>query len=251
MHAAGVVTSVAVGRAVRVMGFESEALEARAAVLARQSDEMARAAVAEERARIARELHDVIGHSISVMGVQAGAVRRLLRPEQEREREVLLAVEQTGRDAVDEMRHLLGLLRSAGDDPRALPPTLMRLDDLVEDMRRAGLNIELMVEGDIGLLSPGRAVAAFRVLQEALTNVMKHAAGARVTARLSMSPAELRIEVVDDGGRGLRAEVPEGGGHGIIGMRERVSVYGGTLEARPCPGGGFAVVASVPTAGGS
>jgi signal transduction histidine kinase len=231
------------------MGFETDTLEARAAQLERERDEGARAAVEAERARIGRELHDVIGHSISVMGVQAGAVRRVLAPELEREREALLAVERTGRDAVTEMRRLLGFLRP--DDEGASPteplPTLKRLDELVVEMRRAGLDVELHVEGDLDDLSAGRALAAFRIVQEAFTNALRHAPGSHVRAALCSAPGELRIEVVDDGNGRAPAE-PDRGGYGLIGMRERVTLYGGTLEAGPRPDRGFAVVARLPTA---
>jgi signal transduction histidine kinase len=242
-----ILAAVAVGRAVRAMGFESETLEARAAELERERDENARAAVAAERARIARELHDVIGHSISVMGVQAGAVRRLLDPELEREREALLAVERTGRDAVTEMRRLLGFLRETDEEAsREPPPTLARLDDLVAEMRRAGLDVALHVDGELDDLSAGRALAAFRVLQEAFTNALRHAPGSRVRASVRRLPGELRIEVVDDGeGAGTAMN---GGGYGLVGMRERVALYGGTLEAGPRADRGFVVLASLPTA---
>jgi signal transduction histidine kinase len=200
-----------------------------------------------ERARIARELHDVIGHSISVMGLQAGAVRRLLTPEQEREREALLSVERTGRDAVGEMRRLLGILRANGAEPELeAMPTVQRAGDLVADLRRAGLDVELHVEGELDDLPPGRALAAFRILQEALTNVLKHAPGAHVEAVLRRAGPELEIEVVDSGG--TRPAEPAGGGHGLVGMRERVALYGGTLEAGP-EGPGFSVLARFPATG--
>jgi signal transduction histidine kinase len=241
--------AVAVGRAVRVMGFETDTLEARTVELERERDEKARAAVAAERARIARELHDVIGHSISVMGVQAGAVRRRLAPELELEREALLTVERSGRDAVAEMRRLLGFLRSDDEDaPAGAPPTLQRVDELVAEMRGAGLDIDLRVEGELEDLSPGRALAAFRILQEALTNVLKHAPDAHVCATLRRTPSELEIKVLDDGD--ARSPAPAGGGQGLVGMRERVALYGGTLEARPRAERGFMVVARLP-AGGS
>jgi signal transduction histidine kinase len=243
------VGALAVGRAVRVMGFETDVLEARAASLERERDEQARRAVAAERARIARELHDVIAHSISVMGVQAGAVRRLLAADQQRERETLLAVERTGRDAVAEMRRLLGFLRSPDGDDESLvpPPTLGRVDDLVADIRRAGLDVDLQVDGDLGDLSPGRALAAFRILQEGLTNALKHAPSASVRATLLRTPAELRIEVVDDGCAASSAGSADG--YGLVGMRERVALYGGTLDAGPGDGGGFRVVARLPMEG--
>jgi signal transduction histidine kinase len=244
-----VLGTLAVGRAVRELGFETDLLEARTAQLERERDERAKAAVAEERARIARELHDVIGHSISIMGVQAGAVRRLLAPEQEREREALLAVERTGRDAVAEMRRLLGLLRSH-DDERALGelPTLQRLDDLVAELRGAGLDVDLRIEAELDDLSPGLALAAFRVIQEALTNALKHAPGTHVRATLRRTPGEVQIEVVDDGSQ-HPAPSRDGGGQGLVGMRERVALYGGALEAGPRADRGFVVLARLPTTG--
>jgi signal transduction histidine kinase len=249
LYSAAILAALVVGRAVTLMGFEADLLEARASELERERDQRARAAVAAERARIARELHDIIGHSISVMGVQAGGVRRLLAPEQQREREALLAVERTGRDAVAEMRRLLGFLRSDdGNGELGALPTLRRVDDLIADMRRAGLDVELHVEGEFDDLSPGRALVAFRILQEALTNALKHAPAAHVWATLRRTEAEVRIEVVDDGG-GARAAPREGGGHGLVGMRERVALYGGSLEAGPLPGRGFKVVARFPAAG--
>jgi signal transduction histidine kinase len=248
--AAGIVAAVAVGLAVRQMGFETDALSARAAELERSQHEATRAAIAAERARIARELHDVIGHSISVMGVQAGAVRRVLSPEQEREREALLAVERVGRDAVTEMRRLLGLLRPAEtmDGDSAPTPTLARVDDLVGDMRGAGLDVELTIEGDLDGLSPGRALTAFRILQEALTNALKHAPGSHVLAVLRRTPDAVVIEVRDDGAK--ESPASPGGGYGLVGMRERVALYGGTLDAGPGDGRGYAVLARLPTADG-
>lgn len=246
LSVAGAAVALGVGVAVRVMGFETEALEARASELQRERDAEAQAAVARERARIARELHDVIGHSVSVMGVQAGAVRRLLKPEQEREREVLQAMERIGRDAVDEVQRLLGLLRADGDDPLTEPPlTLQRVDDLVADMRRAGLHVDLRIEGDLDGVPAGRALTAFRIVQEGLTNALKHAPASRVTVTLRRTAAELEIRVVDDG----QATRPvDGGGHGLVGMRERVALYGGTLEAGRRDEGGFALVARLPSA---
>jgi signal transduction histidine kinase len=249
-NAAAVFVALAVGRAVRVMGFEADRLEARTSQLERERDEQAQVAVAEERARIARELHDVIGHSISVMGVQAGAVRRLLAPEQTREREALLAVERVGRDAVEEMHRLLGFLRPNGE--RVIPGTpltLQRVEDLVTEMRRAGLEVDLHVDGQLDDLAAGRALAAFRILQAALTNVLRHAPGARVSASLRRTTAELQIEIADDGGLGPGTR-SEGGGQGLVGMRERAALYGGTLEAGPRSDGGFMVVARLPAGGG-
>jgi signal transduction histidine kinase len=245
--AAGIVAALAVGLAVRQMGFETDTLAARAAELERDRDEAARAAIAAERARIARELHDVIGHSISVMGVQAGAVRRVLGPEQEREREALLSVERVGRDAVTEMRRLLGFLRPADGDRTSEPtPTLARVDELVADLRRAGLDVDLVIEGDLDDVSAGRALAAFRILQEALTNALKHAPEAHVRAVVRRRRDELVIDVSDDGA-GAKPPASNGGGYGLVGMRERVALYGGTVEAGPTSERGYAVVAHLPT----
>ena len=232
-----VLVAVGVGRAVRVLGFETDTLE-------RERDTRAAEAVAEERERIARELHDVIGHSIAVMGVQAGAVRRVLRAEQEDEREMLEAVERTGRDAVTEMRRLLGLLRSDIAAPGDAIPTLTRAEALVGEMRSAGLDVELDVEGDLDHMPPGRALAGFRILQEALTNALKYAPGAHVRVMLRRTASRLEIEVVDD--CAAPAVNGNGTGHGLVGMRERVALYGGTLQAGPRPEGGYAVRATVP-----
>jgi signal transduction histidine kinase len=183
------------------------------------------------------------------MGVQAGAVRRRLQPGQDPEREALLAVERTGRDAVAEMRRLLGFLRSAdSDSSTAALPTLRRLDDLAAEMRRAGLEVELRVEGDLDGATPGRELAAFRIVQEALTNVLKHSPGARVEVVLTSTAAALEIEVRDDGAGRVPAR-ENGAGHGLVGMRERVGMYGGRLDAGPRDDGGFEVRATLPAGG--
>lgn len=247
LTAIAVVGALVVGRAVRMLGFETDVLEARAVELELERDREARAAVAAERARIARELHDVIGHSISVMGVQAGAVRRRLDVGQEREREALEAVERIGRDAVAEMQRLLGLLRDDGDgSARGALPTLQRVDELVAQVRAAGLDVKLRLDADVGDLSPGRALAAFRVVQEALTNVLKHAPAAHVQVTVRRSAGWLEIEVVDDGKSSAGAPAARGG-YGLVAMRERVTMYGGTLAAGRRPDGGFAVSARLPT----
>ena len=247
LTAIGVVGALVVGRAVRALGFETDVLQARAVSLERERDEEARAAVAAERARIARELHDVIGHSISVMGVQAGAVRRRLDPGQEREREALEAVERVGRDAVAEMQRLLGFLRDDGEGRvRGALPTLERVDELAGQLRAAGLDVELRLEGEVGDLPPGRALAAFRVVQEALTNALKHAPASHVEVTVRRSGRELEIDVVDDG-EPSAGDPWASGGYGLVAMRERVTMYGGTLEARRRPDGGFAVSARLPT----
>ena len=237
--------AVAVGRAVRIMGFESDVLEARIGTLQEQQERREREAVKAERARIARELHDVIGHSISVMGVQAGAVRRVLPAELEEERETLLSVERTGRDAVTEMRRLLDLLRSADETPAGALPTLAHTPRLIADMRSAGLHIELEVDGDLEDVPPGRALAAYRIVQEALTNALKHAPDGRVHVRIQRSDQQLEVEVLQEAGSAARAANGRPG-HGLVGMHERVTLYGGRLAAGPGADGGFEVRASLP-----
>ncbi len=204
----------------------------------------AQAAVADERARIARELHDVVGHSVSVMTVQASAVRRLLRPEQEREREALEVVERAGREALAEMRRMVGVLRRPEEAPALAPqPSLEHVDKLVEKAREAGLPVELRVEGDAVELPAGLDLTAYRLIQEGLTNALKHAGAQRAEVLVRYSDGQIEIAVSDDG-RG--AGSGDGGGHGLVGMRERVSVYGGELEAGPKPEGGYRLSARLP-----
>jgi signal transduction histidine kinase len=219
-------------------------LEERAVLLEHRREQEARRAVTEERARIARELHDVVAHSVSVMTVQAGAVRRVLRPEQEREREALETVERTGREALAEMRRLLGVLRETEDEAALEPqPGLDQIERLLERARTAGLPVELAVEGDRRPLAPGVDLNAYRVVQEALTNALKHSQGATAAVRLRWSPDALELEVANDGVPVLSGD---GGGHGLVGMRERVNVCGGRFEAGPRPEGGFLVRATLP-----
>jgi signal transduction histidine kinase len=206
----------------------------------------ARVAVAEERTRIARELHDVVGHSVSVMTVQAAGVRRLLKPEQEREREALQIVEQTGREALAEMRRLVGVLRRPEEAPALVPqPSLEHLDRLVAQAREAGLPVELKVEGDPVQLAAGLDLTAYRFVQEGLTNALKHAGAEHAEVLVRYDDGHVALTVTDDGkgdGGG------EGGGHGLVGMRERVSVYGGELDAGPRPEGGYRLHARLPLA---
>jgi signal transduction histidine kinase len=234
-----------VGGALGVLRYESETFDQRAAELVRSRDEHARAAVEEERRRIARELHDVIGHSISVMGVQAGAVRSVLRRDQHRERDTLLRVERTGREAVGEMRRLIGLLRPVEDGRGEPTPSLRRVEQLVGELQTAGLAVRLRVRGELGRLSAGVDLAGYRILQEALTNALKHAPGSTVEASVSCTDHELEIQVINDGQVIARA-ASEHAGHGLLGMRERVALYGGELTTGPREGGGFAVHARLP-----
>jgi signal transduction histidine kinase len=209
-----------------------------------EREEQARLAVAEERARIARELHDVVGHSVSVMTVQAAAVRRLLEPDQEKEREALLVVEQTGREALAEMRRMVGVLRRPEEGPALAPqPSLGNLDQLLANAREAGLPVELRVEGTPTELPPALDTTAYRIVQEALTNAVKHANAERAEVVVSYRNGTVELVVSDDGKGGGDGD---GSGHGLVGMRERVSVYGGELEAGPQAGGGFRLRATLP-----
>jgi signal transduction histidine kinase len=225
---------------------EADEAKERAARAEGEREERARSAVTEERARIARELHDVVGHSVSVMTVQASAVRRLLRPEQQREREALLIVEQTGREALAEMRRMVGVLRRPEEAPALAPqPSLEHLGKLVEQAREAGLPVELRVEGEPLPLPAGVDLTAYRLVQEGLTNALKHARAERAEVLVRYSDGDIEVTVSDDG-RG--AGSGDGGGHGLVGMRERVAVYGGDLEAGPRPEGGYRLRAKLPLA---
>jgi signal transduction histidine kinase len=223
---------------------EADEARERAARAEREREDRARTAVTEERARIARELHDVVGHSVSVMTVQASAVRRLLRTEQEREREALLIVEQTGREALAEMRRMVGVLRRPEEGPALAPqPSLEHVGKLVDQAREAGLSVELRVEGDPHPLPAGVDLTAYRLVQEGLTNALKHARAERAEVLVRYGAGDMEVTVSDDG-RGAGSN--DGGGHGLVGMRERVAVYGGVLEAGARPEGGYRLRARLP-----
>lgn len=204
----------------------------------------ARAAVAEERARIARELHDIVGHSVSVMTVQAAGVRRLLGEGQDREREALLAIEETGRAALTEMRRLVGVLRRADEEASLAPqPSLEHVEKLVEQTRDSGLPTELRIEGETTTLPQGIDLTAYRLVQEGLTNALKHANATQAEVVVRYADGNVELVVRDDGtGDGAG----EGGGQGLLGMRERVAVWGGELFAGPRDGGGFELRARLP-----
>jgi signal transduction histidine kinase len=273
----------------------------RAEARALRSEEEAQAAIAEERSRITRELHDVLAHSVSVMTVQASAVRRLLTPEQEREREALLTVEETGRQALAEMRRLVGIMREENEVAALAPqpgletlpqlveqvrqsglpveltveetgrqalaemrrlvgimreenevaalapqPGLETLPQLVEQVRQSGLPVELTVEGTPVKLPAGVDLSAYRIVQEALTNTLKHAGPAHAWVAVRYAGEDVEIEVANDG----KSENDGGGGHGLVGMRERVALCGGELESGPRPGGGYKISARLPVARG-
>ncbi len=232
------------GLALQQRNARIDAAELRAARLARGREEATQQAIAGERRRIARELHDVLGHSVSVMTIQAAAVRRRLSPEQTKEQEALLAVEQTGREALTEMRRLVGLLRLAGDTPELEPqPGLGQLEKLTHQARDAGLEVDVRVEGQRVSLPPGLDLTAYRLVQEGLTNARKHGAARRAEVLLRYDPDAIEIAVCDDG-RGAMAGHADG--YGLIGLRERVSIYGGELEAGPRTGGGYRLRARLP-----
>jgi signal transduction histidine kinase len=218
--------------------------ERRLRLAERERDVAAREAVVEERARIARELHDAIAHNVSMMVVQAGAERRVVPPEQASTREVLGTVEQIGRSALTEMRRLVGMLRSDQGDPLAPQPGLRDVPRLVAQVRDAGLPIELSVEGEPRELPVGLELSAYRIVQEALTNALKHAGKARATVRVRYTPESLELEITDDGAGAPKADTS--GGHGLVGMRERVALYGGRFEAARGAAGGFAVRVALP-----
>ena len=219
-----------------------------ATVVRLEREDRARAAVEEERARIARELHDVVGHSVSVMTVQASAVRRRLTPEQKRELEALTAVERAGRDALAEMRRMVGVLRHPDEAPALAPqPGLEQLDRLIEQVREAGLPVELRVAGEPAKLPASLDLTAYRLVQEGLTNALKHARAQHAVVLLRYEPNALELVVTDDGcGPTAMTGDDDRDGHGLIGMRERVSVYGGELSVGPLDRGGFELRARLP-----
>jgi signal transduction histidine kinase len=236
--------------AVRGRQLQNEALAARAELLEREQEVRANEAVAEERARIARELHDLVAHNVSVMVVQAGAERVALGEEQASTRAALASIEQAGRQALAEARRLLGMLRRNGDGEGLEPqPSIDHIDLLVEQIERAGLPVRLDVEGERVPLPAGVDLCAYRIVQEGLTNALKHAGAAQAEVLLRYEPRGLGVEVRDNG-RGNGSANGDGSGHGLIGMRERVSLYGGALQTGPRDGGGFEIRAHLPLAAG-
>ena len=244
-----VVWSVAwlLGWAIQVREHRASVFKGRAAHLERDRDARARAAVLDERARIARELHDVVAHGVSLMVVQAGAARLLL-PEDGQDpqlREPLQAIERIGRGALAEMRRLLAVLRQDDDVMLEPLPGLAQLDRLVGETADTGLPVELRIEGATGPLPAGVDLTAFRIVQEALTNAVRHAPGAPAQVTVRYLPSALELEVLN--GRGLAAaNGTAGAGHGLVGMRERVALYGGEIQTGPRPEGGYAVRATLP-----
>lgn len=221
----------------------AQALEEKTAALEAARQELARRAVVEERTRIARDLHDILAHAMSVITVQAGVGAHLMDRDPGQAAEALRVIEQTGREALQEMRRLLGALRS-DDLPTEPQPGLASLDLLATQTSAAGVPVELRIEGSARPLPAGLEVSAYRIAQEALTNSIKHAPGGRARLTVRYRPRTVEVEVVDQGGGPDPS--PGDGGHGLRGMRERVALYGGVLEAGPSAGG-FRVIATFPT----
>jgi signal transduction histidine kinase len=219
--------------------------------LAAQAERERVAEVREERVRIAREMHDVVAHALAVITVQAGVGRCLAGKRPEEASSALGSIETISRIAQDELRVVLGLLRDteAGAAPLAPTPRLIDVKELADTVRASGIPVELRMEGTDRQLSPSLELSIYRVVQEALTNVVKHAPGARAVAELTVSAGKVRLDVRDDGGPGGAPRAAEGTGHGITGMRERIGAFGGWLVAGPVADGGFQVTAEVPIEG--
>ncbi|GLX96988.1 sensor histidine kinase [Herbidospora sp. NBRC 101105] len=236
-----------VGRTIRLRRAYLGELVDRADRLERAREADTRAARAEERSRIARELHDVVAHHVSVMTVQAAAARTMLEKDPAVARDALVSIEEMGRTAMAEMRNIVGVLRTDGPAERGPQPGMDDLPGLVDQMREAGLTTQLWLEGETRQLPPGVDLAAYRLVQEALTNSLRHAGpAARAWVTVRHEPSELMVHVEDDG-RGLVLKRENGGkGHGLVGIKERVALYGGVLRIGPRPGGGFEVRARFP-----
>lgn len=237
------------GFALRQRTERTEAAEERALRAEREREAAARVAVAEERGRIARELHDVVAHAVSVMVLQVGAVRHRMPVTDTEDRETLSNVEQAGRTALAEMRRLLSAMRQDGEELELLPhPGLHNLDSLVDDVRAAGLPVKVEIRGEPFPLPPGLDLSAYRIVQEGLTNALKHSRASQAEVDVDYSATELVLEVRDDGPGGPSAEA--GLGHGLVGVRERVKIFGGDMTAGAAQSGGFVLRARLPLDGG-
>jgi signal transduction histidine kinase len=236
------------GFALRERAEQAEAAEVRATQAERERAAAARLAVAEERARIARELHDVVAHAVSVMVLQVGAVRHNLSEQLAEDAEALRGVEETGRTALGEMRRLLGAMRRDGDGVELTPqPGLDGVDSLATEIGRAGLPVRLHVEGERASLPPALDLSAYRIVQEGLTNALKYARASRADVTVRYGADDVQIEVRDDGDG---AASGDGSGFGLVGIRERVKIFGGEMTAGPAPEGGFVLSARLPVRGG-
>ena len=231
------------GSAMRRRELRAEASADRADRLEREQE----ASLGIERARIARELHDVVTHSVSMMVLQTGAARQIMSKDERRSRALLESVEASGRSALEELRRLLGLLSDQDGAPPLSPqPGVTEIPSLIEHVQQAGVNVELCVEGQPRAVSGGVAVAAYRIVQEALTNVLKHAGGAPTRVVVRWADGALELEILDRGPRNGVGDRDPVAGRGLAGMRERAGMYGGTLDARPGTDGGYEVRACIP-----
>jgi signal transduction histidine kinase len=258
LAALALVTAWVLGDRARIQRAWTAALQDRAERLERERENDARRAVAEERTRIARELHDVVAHHVSMMVVQAEAGPVAAERDPSRAADAFDSIAVTGRQALVELRRLLGVLRGNGDAAPSLAPQpgLAEVPALVEQVGRTGLAVELVVEGEPCALPAGVDLSAYRIVQEALTNAVRHAGPGRARVLVRYHEHDLELQVDDDGGRGAAPSEGSGGalsappdGQGLVGMRERVNLFGGELHAGPRPGGGFAVAARLPIGG--
>ena len=239
-----------IGNVFRIRRIHETELQERTIQLEQERDENARRAVFDERVRIARELHDVVAHHVSVMGIQAGAARRILKQQPEKANEVLSLIEASSRQAVAELQRLLGFLRQESQvDELAPQPSLNQLDVLVKHMREAGLPVEVKIEGEPQPLPPGVDLSAYRIVQEALTNTLKHAGPATAFVTIRYASNKLELEIRDTGKNQTQEDSLEKKGRGLIGMRERVTLHGGEFFARGIPGVGFIVRVTLPLRG--
>ena len=250
--AAVIVTVVLSVRLLQARRRFARALQERGWLLERERETAARTAVDAERADIARELHDIVSHNVSVMVVQASAAREVFAAQPAEAAAALRAVEEAGRETMAELRHLLGVLAPAADgsDELAPQPSLSRLSPLIDRVAFAGLPVEVRISGEPRPLPPGVDLTAYRIIQEALTNALKHGDGSRAEVTVRYAPHQLRVEVLNSGPSVLSGGRPPAGpdaeGRGLLGLRQRVAVYGGDLDARRRLGGGFRVRAKIP-----
>ena len=241
------------GTAVRVRRDYVDGLKERARQLEREKESQARIVAAEERARIAREIHDIVSHSLSVVVVMAEGASSKVRTEPERAEQAMVTVRDTGRNALAEMRRMLDVLRDGEPGSHAPSPGIAQLGPLIEESRASGLSVEMTLQGEPVEVTAGVDLVVYRVVQEALTNARKHAGPllSKVAVQLRYEDDSLEVQVTDDGqGLGARPGNEPGGGHGLVGMRERVAAYGGKLRTGPRPDGGFEVVATLPIGDG-
>jgi signal transduction histidine kinase len=241
-----------IGRFVRARGEQAEAASAHAALLERDQEMRARAAVADERARMARELHDIVGHALNIIVIQAAGAQRVLESRPQVASDSLTAIESAGREALSDMERMLGVLRESEVISRELGPQpgLLQVDGLATQVSEAGLPVEVTVQGRPLDLPASVELSAYRIVQEALTNALKHSGGSRARVTIRYEPDSLELEITDDGHGSLqRMSGAAGAGRGLIGMRERVAIFGGELSAGPMAEGGYRVHARLPLKG--